>query len=94
MAKAKNRVGDEPTTSSPAAAASETAKKHLIVELIDRSYKLTQMSQERGKVAEVKVLDNLFEKMDAEPVYRRQNDNMQNDILFWIKESVKPLQCL
>ncbi|XP_054746251.1 uncharacterized protein LOC129250671 [Anastrepha obliqua] len=48
---AKPKNGDErPTTSKAAAAASEIAKRHLIVALTDRSDQLGRMSQERWKV--------------------------------------------
>ncbi|XP_053968925.1 uncharacterized protein LOC128870338 [Anastrepha ludens] len=65
---AKPKNGDErPTTSKAAAAASEIAKRHLIVALTDRSDQLGRMSQERWKVVEMKLLEAMFTKMDAEP---------------------------
>nr|AMS38354.1 hypothetical protein [Bactrocera tryoni] len=58
---------DKPTTSKAAAAANEIAKRHLTVALIDRSNPLGQMSQERWKIVEMKLLEALFSRMDAEP---------------------------
>ncbi|XP_054083398.1 uncharacterized protein LOC105216480 [Zeugodacus cucurbitae] len=57
----------KPTTSRAAAAANEVAKRHLIVALIDRSNPLGQMTQERWKVVEMKLLEALFSRMDADP---------------------------
>ncbi|XP_054091249.1 uncharacterized protein LOC128922887 [Zeugodacus cucurbitae] len=61
------RADDKPTTSRAAAASNEVAKRHLIVALIDRSNPLGQMSQERWKVVEMKLLEELFSRMDADP---------------------------
>ncbi|XP_054081404.1 uncharacterized protein LOC128919873 [Zeugodacus cucurbitae] len=62
------RADDKPTTSRAAAAANEWARRHLFVALIDRSNpQMGQMSQERWKVVEVKLLEALFSRMDAEP---------------------------
>ncbi|XP_053968492.1 uncharacterized protein LOC128869919 [Anastrepha ludens] len=105
---AKPRNGDErPATSKAAAAASEIAKRHLIVALTDRSDQLGRMSQERWKVVEMKLLETLFTKMDAEPnapmpafvgamwfngvKIKKCKDG---PTLTWLKEAVKTLQGL
>ncbi|XP_036329800.1 uncharacterized protein LOC118741937 [Rhagoletis pomonella] len=58
---------EKPTTSRAAAMASEIARRHLIVALIDRSNPLGQISQERWGAAEHKLLDALVAKMDGDP---------------------------
>ncbi|XP_054745888.1 uncharacterized protein LOC129250277 [Anastrepha obliqua] len=97
---AKPKNGDErPTTSKAAAAASEIAKRHLIVALTDRSDQLGRMSQERWKVVEMKLLETLFTKMDAEPnapmpAFDGAGWFKDDPTLTWLKEAVKTLHGL
>ncbi|XP_053968434.1 uncharacterized protein LOC128869857 [Anastrepha ludens] len=107
MAKPKIGDNERPTTSQAAAAASEIAKRHLIVALTDRSDKLGQMSQERWKVVEMKLLQTLFTKLDAEPIAPMPAFDgtgwfsgvkiikcKDGPTLTWLKEAVKTLHGL
>lgn len=57
----------KPSTSTAAATASEIVKRHLIVALIDRSNLLTQITQEKWKAVELKLLNALFVRLDLDP---------------------------
>ncbi|XP_054725168.1 uncharacterized protein LOC129235376 [Anastrepha obliqua] len=100
MAKPKN---EKPTTLKAALAASEIAKKHLIVALTDRSDQVRRTVEGSGN----ETMKTLFTKMDAEPnapmpaldgagwfngvkIIKCKNDPM----LTWLKEAVKTLQGL
>ncbi|XP_017488611.1 PREDICTED: uncharacterized protein LOC108376841 [Rhagoletis zephyria] len=98
---------EKATTPRAAVTASEIARRHLIVALIDRSNPLGQMSQERWGAVELKLLDALVEKMDGDP-----NTTMptfdgarwlngvkilkckDDPTLLWVKEAVATLQGL
>ncbi|XP_053968365.1 uncharacterized protein LOC128869788 [Anastrepha ludens] len=60
------RDGEKPSTSKAAAAVSELAKKHLTVALTDHSNPLGRMTQEQWKVVEMRLLEALFAKIDAD----------------------------
>ncbi|XP_053956236.1 uncharacterized protein LOC128861885 [Anastrepha ludens] len=107
MAKLKNGDNKRPPPSKAAAPASEIAKKHLIVALTDRSEQLGRMSQERWKVVEMKLLETLLTKLDAEPnAPMPAFDGAEwfsgvkiikckdDPMLTWLKEAVKTLQGL
>ncbi|XP_054091377.1 uncharacterized protein LOC128923029 [Zeugodacus cucurbitae] len=100
-------LDERPTTSKAAAAASEIAKRYLIVALIDRSNPLGQMSQERWKIVEMKLLETLFARMDAQPSAPMPTFDgagwlsgvkilkcKDDPSLTWVKEAVKTLPSL
>ncbi|XP_054091417.1 uncharacterized protein LOC128923065 [Zeugodacus cucurbitae] len=95
---------EKPTTSKAAAAVNEIARRHLIVALIDRSNPLGQMSQERWKTVEMKLLEALFARMDSDPSAPMPTFDgagwlggvnilkcKDEPSLTWVKEAVKTL---
>ncbi|XP_054746043.1 uncharacterized protein LOC129250447 [Anastrepha obliqua] len=66
-AKSRSTQPEEPSTSKAPAAVSEVAKKHLAASLTDRSNPLGRITQEQWKVVEMKLLEALFAKIDADP---------------------------
>ncbi|XP_036335656.1 uncharacterized protein LOC118746037 [Rhagoletis pomonella] len=98
---------ERPTTSRAAAMASEVARRHLIVALIDRSNPLGQISQEHWGAVEHKLLDALVAKMDGDPTTTMPTFDgagwlngvkiikcKDDPSLLWVKEAVATLQGL